>query len=59
MLCLYNSLSGPFERFSFNFTQCQGHTSMLWDLPFDFERFKVKGKIHTVLNAFIIELTVL
>ena len=36
MVCLYNSLSGPFERFSFNFTQGQGHTLMLWDLPFKF-----------------------
>ena len=36
MQCLYKSLSGPFERFSFNFTQGQGHTSMLWDLSFNF-----------------------
>ena len=35
MLCLNNSLSGPFEQFSLNFTQGQGHTSMLWDLPFN------------------------
>ena len=50
MRCLYNSLSGPFERFSLNFTQGHGHTSLLWDyLPFNFvsissepfERFKV------------------
>ena len=26
----------PFERFSINFTQGQGYTSMLWDLPFNF-----------------------
>ena len=31
MLCLNNSLSGPFEQFSLNFSQGQGHTSMLWD----------------------------
>ena len=36
MLCLYNSLSGPFERVSFDFSQGQGHTSMLWNLPFNF-----------------------
>ena len=33
MLCLYNSLSGPFERLSLNFIQGQGHTSMLWEYP--------------------------
>ena len=53
MLCLNNSLSGPFEQFSLNFTQGQGHTSMLWDLPFNlvpaqylldpFERFTINS----------------
>ena len=36
MPCLYNSLNAPFERFVFNFTQGQGHTSKLWDLTFNF-----------------------